>query len=114
MIPKCYPGDLAVIVKAYNPANIGLIVKVLQFHSDQFALDAPEGDAIWTCQAHHPMVYDIGGKKRKRLKGPVPDSYMSPIKGHLRGQDIAILVELDLIRRNNLESQVCVCPDAHF
>jgi hypothetical protein len=114
MIPKCHPGDLAIIVNAYNQANIGLIVKVLQLHPDQFAIDAPDGDAIWTCQAHHQMVYDIGGKKRKRLKGPVPDSYMYPIKGHLRSPDIALLAELELIWLNSAEAQVCVCPDSHI
>ena len=56
----------------------------------------------------------IGGKKSKRLKGPVPDSYMCPIKGHLRSPDIALLAELELIWLNSAEAQVCVCPDSHI
>jgi hypothetical protein len=43
---NCEPGDLAVIVDAYNPENIGTFVKVLKPHKNQLALDKPEGDVL--------------------------------------------------------------------
>ena len=38
MTPKCMPGDLAVVIEAFNEVNVGSIVKVLALHPDQFAL----------------------------------------------------------------------------
>jgi hypothetical protein len=114
MYPKCYPGDLAIIVKAYNQVNIGLIVRVLHLHADQMSVDAPQGDAIWTCQAPQEMVYDIDGQKRKLLKGPVPDSYLYPLKERSASPDIAILAELELLWTSNAESHTCVCSDSHL
>lgn len=32
MIPKCYPGDLAIVIDAYNTSNIGTIVKIIGLH----------------------------------------------------------------------------------
>ena len=32
MIPKCYPGDWAVVIDAYNTSNIGTIVKIIGLH----------------------------------------------------------------------------------
>jgi hypothetical protein len=35
---NCRPGDLAITVDAYNPVNIGSIVRVLHKHHNQSAL----------------------------------------------------------------------------
>ena len=43
---NCKLGDLAVIVDAYNPENIGTFVKVLKAHKNQFDLIKPEGDVL--------------------------------------------------------------------
>ena len=48
---NCKPGDLAVIVDAYNPENIGTFVKVLKVHKNQFDLVKPEGDVLWLVEA---------------------------------------------------------------
>lgn len=79
MIPKCFLGDLAIVVTAYNKVNIGTILKVISQHPNQFEISAPDEDTLWTCQAHHPMVYDLDGEKIKQHQGPVPDAYMHPI-----------------------------------
>jgi hypothetical protein len=63
---KCSPGDLAVIVYAYNTVNIGTIVKVLAVHQDQLEIQSNPDDVLWTCQAAHPMTYAIGSRKKKR------------------------------------------------
>lgn len=98
MQPKCMPGDLAVIVWAHNDVNIGKIVKVLALHPNQREIIAPATDVLWTCQAAHLLTYDVGGKKRRRRKGPVPDSSLWPIRGTAVGHDIAMFVELHILR----------------
>ena len=96
---KCSPGDLAVIVYAYNTVNIGTIVKVLAVHQDQLEIQSNPDDVLWTCQAAHPMTYAIGSRKKKIKTGPVPDSYMKPIRGEPMGMDIALGVVIDQMRR---------------
>jgi hypothetical protein len=86
----CKPGDLAVIVDAYNYENIGTFVKVLRAHKNQLALDKPEGDMLWLVEGSRPMSYDVSGRIRKRKKGPAPDSSMRPIRGIGELADIAV------------------------
>ena len=84
------PGDLAVIVDAYNPENIGTFVKVLKIHKNQFDLVKPEGDVLWLVEASRPMSYDVSGRIYKRKKGAAPDSSMRPIRGISELGDIAV------------------------
>jgi len=87
---NCRPGDLAIVVEAFNPVNIGNIVNVLSKHRDQMALVCPEDDVIWLVQAAHPMTYEKRGKITRRKKGAVPDSQLRPIRGYPLGKDIAV------------------------
>ena len=87
---NCKPGDLAVIVDAYNPENIGTFVKVLSAHKNQLALDKPEADLLWFVEGSRPMSYDVSGRIRKCKKGPAPDSSMRPIRGIEELADIAV------------------------
>ncbi len=100
---KCTVGDLAIVVYAYNNANIGTIVKVLALHPNQFELESHPEDVLWTCQAARPMTYSVGEKKRKIKIGPIPDSYMRPIRGEPLGMDIALGVLIDQMRREQGE-----------
>jgi hypothetical protein len=77
----CKPGDLAVVVEAYNACNIGTIVHVIGLYPSQTAVCAPQGDVIWQAQASHPMTYDESGVLKRRRVGPVPDSQLRPIRG---------------------------------
>jgi len=86
---NCKPGDLAIVVDAYNPCNIGSILKVLKTHRNQRELLVEPGDHIWMVQATHPQAYEIGQKIVWRTKGPVPDSFLRPIRGLPLGRDIA-------------------------
>jgi hypothetical protein len=87
---NCKPGDLAVIVDAYNPENIGTFVKVLKAHKNQFDLVKPEGDVLWLVEASRPMSYDVSGRINKRKKGVAPDSSIRPIRGITEFADIAV------------------------
>jgi hypothetical protein len=86
---NCQPGDLAIVVEAYNPSNIGSIVRVLRSHPNQSVIAIEPGDHIWSMQATHPQAYEIKGKLVYRSSGPVPDSYLRPIRGYPLGRDIA-------------------------
>jgi hypothetical protein len=78
---NCKPGDLAIVVDAHNPCNIGSILRILKSHNDQNALSIEPGDHIWLVQATHPQAYERGQKIIYRMKGPVPDSVLRPIRG---------------------------------
>jgi len=53
----CKLGDLAIVVEAYNPCNLGTIVHVIGLYSGKIGICAPEGDVIWLSQASQPMTY---------------------------------------------------------
>ena len=78
---NCKPGDLAVIVTAYNLENIGTILRVLKTHKNQKAVLADKEDHIWLAVAPRPMTYEVGGKLIRRKRGAVPDSVLRPIRG---------------------------------
>ncbi len=86
---NCKPGDLAIVVDAYNPANIGTIVRVIRVHPNQGAMCKEPEDLLWFASAPRPMSYDVGGKIILRKKGPVPESLLRPIRGGPLGADIA-------------------------
>lgn len=45
MIPKCYPGDLAIVIDAYNTSNIGTIVKIIGLHFSKHSISP----IVWRC-----------------------------------------------------------------
>lgn len=87
---NCKPGDLAIIIDAYNAVNIGTIVKVIAVHKNQNALDKEADDHLWTVTAPHPITYAIDGKLVRKRKGPAPDSSLWPIRGISGLADIAV------------------------
>jgi dTDP-4-dehydrorhamnose 3,5-epimerase-like enzyme len=78
---NCKPGDLAVVVTAHNPDNIGTILRVIRAHRDQNALVDFKGQHIWLAEAPRAMTYTVGGKLVKRKRGAVPDVILRPIRG---------------------------------
>jgi hypothetical protein len=85
-MPRCKPGDLAIVISAHNRANVGRIVQVLRLHDGRGDLVYRDtADTIW-------LVRDAGGRRmvwrskahgqvwRRRL-GPVPDGQLQPIRG---------------------------------
>ena len=43
---NCKPGDLAIIIDAYNAVNIGAIVRIIATHKKQTALDKEADDHL--------------------------------------------------------------------
>ena len=87
---NCKPGDLAIIIDAYNATNIGAIVKIIAAHKNQNDLDKDADDHLWTVTAPYPMTYAIDGKFIRKRKGPAPDSSLWPIRGIAELADIAV------------------------
>jgi len=86
---NCRPGDLAIVVEAFNPINIGAIVKVIGKHRNQKVLCASPEEFIWLIEAPHPLTYEAKGKLVRKRKGGAPDSGLQPIRGLPVGKDIA-------------------------
>ena len=78
---KCRPGDLAIIIEAFNSVNIGAIVKVISKHRNQRVIHASSDDFIWLVEAPHPLTYEVSGKLFRKRKGGAPDSGLQPIRG---------------------------------
>ncbi len=71
---NCKPGDLAVVVTAHNPENIGTILRVIKAHRDQNALVDFKGQHIWLAEAPRPMTYNVGASwsSAKGERCPMP------------------------------------------
>ena len=86
---NCKPGDLAILVEAFNPVNIGAIVKVIGKHRNQKVVCAAPDEFIWLIEAPHSLTYEVKGKLVRKRKGGAPDSGLQPIRGLPLGRDIA-------------------------
>lgn len=111
---NCKPGDLAIVIKAYNACNVGTIVKVLRPNGDQTALYTPNADVIWLAEAAHLLTYDYGGVLKTERIGPVPDSYLRPIRGNPKIEEGLTETRNDdafaarsTARQNEKERQTC-------
>jgi hypothetical protein len=78
---RCKPGDLAVVISAANPANIGRIVKVIAPHDGEGRLGLVGPKPVWLVSAPTPLTWRDGAKRHRLKKGPVPDSQLQPIRG---------------------------------
>ncbi len=86
---RCRPGDLAVVINARLPSNLGRIVRVVAQHDGTGVLAYPPTVATWLVTSPHSMNWVIDGKRFRRKKGPVPDAQLQPIRGQDLGSDIA-------------------------
>lgn len=84
---RCKPGDLAIVVRAHHPGNIGTIVKVIGLHDGRgdLAFTAAAG-TVWLIRSSKPTVWVQNGKRYRRKQGPVPDSQLQPIRGNPSGK----------------------------
>lgn len=92
---RCVPGDLAVVIAADFPANLGRFVRVVRpdFDDTDIVFPAEEG-WVWWVKSASPMTWRARDRILQRMAGPVPDSRLWPIRGELSLQDI---LDLDLL-----------------
>ena len=81
MQTRCKPGDLAVVVHAQNPSNLGLIVRVEGPYRAIEETHFAEGGMVWECACARPMTWVRGGQTVHALSGPIPDSLLQPLRG---------------------------------
>jgi hypothetical protein len=80
---KCKAGDLAIVIDAINPENIGRIVNVVRLQNEKDDLKIEGQGTIWYVKAFNPMTWTVGKVIHHASAGPVPDSYLHPIRGSL-------------------------------
>lgn len=78
---RCKPGDLAIVIKAAIPDNLGLIVKVICRDLGEDIIHFHERENAWFVESQLPMTWLVAQKKYRRMCGPVPDAVLQPIKG---------------------------------
>ena len=90
MNARCKPGDLAIVIDAWHPCNLGTIVQVIRpaDSSDDIVFDADAG-LVWWGRSTRPMKWTYREKVYFRKEGPAPDAQLQPIRGL---PDIAELV----------------------
>ena len=81
MQTRCRPGDLAIVVHAQNPSNLGLIVRVEGTYNQPQDTRFAETGVVWLCACSSPMTWVRGGKTVHALSGPIPDALLQPIRG---------------------------------
>lgn len=81
MNTRCKPGDMAIVIDAQNPDNIGLIVRVLAPHDSEMANFKHDLGPVWTCECAQAMVWTREGRPHVARSGPIPDRLLQPIRG---------------------------------
>lgn len=81
MNTRCKPGDLAIVIQAQNPGNVGLIVRVVGLHDAESANFRQELGPVWQCECAHPLTWLREGRTLTALSGPIPDRLLQPIRG---------------------------------
>jgi hypothetical protein len=79
---RCREGDLAITVQAYNPENIGKIVRILRSKGVGPWPDLEGAHQIWEIVSATPgvqLVYSINDKPFYEVKGECPDCFLRPL-----------------------------------
>ena len=82
---RCSIGDLAIVVSAKLPQNIGQIVEILGLQTGKpFALTEP--GHVWQVRAVSGRAslyycFDKEGRIVQHAEGPVPDCRLRPVSG---------------------------------
>jgi hypothetical protein len=86
---RCRPGDLAIVIQAQFPTNMGRIVRIIGVDDRKGDLLFPLQTPTWEVRCKLPMTWRSNNKRFRRKQGPVPDACLQPIHGNFIGKDIA-------------------------
>jgi hypothetical protein len=86
---RCRPGDLAIVIQAQFPTNMGRIVRIIGVDDRKGDLLFPVQTPTWEVRCELPMTWRSKNKRFRRKQGPVPDACLQPIRGNFIGKDIA-------------------------
>ena len=91
---RCRPGDMAVIVDAFNKSNLGKIVTVIGLHDGAGDLVLKLKEPVWLVSCSVPLIWTNDKKRWRRKSGPAGDSALQPIRG-------VPLDDLESVRRSD-------------
>jgi hypothetical protein len=115
---RCRPGDLAIVIQAQFPTNMGRIVRIIGVDDRKGDLLFPLQTPTWEVRCELPMTWRSNNKRFRRKQGPVPDACLQPIRGNFIGKDIADglislgVISAQLTSANASENSVAVASIA--
>lgn len=72
-------GNLAIIIDAYNPENIGKVVKLLRTQTMRERLRMRNQGKVWIVYSPEKLKWNMWGKYFHENFGPVPEIQMQPL-----------------------------------
>jgi len=115
---RCRPGDLAIVIQAQFPTNMGRIVRIIGVDDRKGDLLFPLQTPTWEVRCELPMTWRSNNKRFRRKQGPEPDACLQPIRGNFIGKDIADglislgVISAQLTSANASENSVAVASIA--
>lgn len=88
---RCKPGDLAVVIHAMHPENIGRIVQVIRQDNGKGPLRFHPNQNAWLVESNENMSWHVKEKLYRRKRGPVPDAQLQPIRDLTPGEELSEL-----------------------
>ncbi len=83
---RCRVGDLAVVIRANLPSNLGNIVRIVAPCDGRGDIVFTKEGPVWIVECQRRMTWELRGKRYRRKKGPVPDNRLQPIRGVAAGE----------------------------
>lgn len=84
-LPRCVPGDVAVVIAPEPPENFGRLVKVWWLDDGKSGLAFTwTGPTCWLTPATGaPLLFPYADRRRWLHVGALPDAWLHPIRGPL-------------------------------
>ena len=101
-LPRCRPGDLAVIVVADYKTNLGRIVRVIKADDGTGDIHFGGTSVVWFVECAQPMTWSVGKKRYRRKYGPAPDCQLQPIRAEPVQESVAKAVTLKAPRAKEI------------
>ncbi|NBT35146.1 MAG: hypothetical protein EBT03_06360 [Betaproteobacteria bacterium] len=80
---NCKAGDLAIVVKAALPENVGTVVRVVQGQGLEAWIGFDEPVFVWSVELasrDRAMIYERkNGERLFTWEGPIPDAFLKPL-----------------------------------
>ena len=78
---KCKPGDMAVVLSAFHPSNVGRFVSVVRLYDNTVCANLDCESPVWLVESNAPLTWTRGKSLWLGNQGPVPDAVLQPIRG---------------------------------
>jgi hypothetical protein len=106
---NCKLGDLAIVVNAQYRCNIGNIVRIVAPHDGTGDIVFTDQGQVWFAECARPMKWDVYGRVYRRMRGPVPDNRLQPIRSSGIDDDIVAMIQrlLKESKGSHLHREIC-------